>query len=59
MSRSEALKKTQAKHRETLRRVDLSFTAADAELFAKLEARAQETGQSLNAVIKEALRGLL
>lgn len=52
MSRSEALKRTQRKHAETLRRCEITFTPADVYLYDKLKQRCEETGESVNTVLK-------
>lgn len=58
MSRSEALKATQARYQDKLKRVVIHFPPSEAPLYDKLQERAQTEQKSVNAVVKDLIREL-
>ncbi len=56
MSRSEALKASQKRHAEKIRRVELSFSASEMPLYDKLKEKAASEDKSVNAVVKELIK---
>lgn len=58
MGRSEALKATQRRHAEKLKRVEIQFSPSEATLYDKLQERAQREQKSVNAVVKDLIREL-
>ena len=57
--RTEALKEAQKRHRSGIKRVDVSFSSAETELYKKLLKYAEEKNVSVNNVVKTALNQML
>ena len=59
MSRTEALKNAQKRHRSGIKRVDVSFAETETELYQKLLKYAEKENVSVNNAVKTALSEML
>lgn len=57
MSRTQSLKEAQKRHASKLKRVEITFTPEDMELYEKLKERCEHEDVSMNNIIKSILKG--
>lgn len=58
MSRTQSLKEAQKRHVSKLKRVEITFTLEEMELYEKLKERCVIKDTSMNNLIKEILKGV-
>jgi DNA replication initiation complex subunit (GINS family) len=57
MSRTQSLKEAQKRHASKLRRVEITFTPEEMELYEELKERCEREDVSMNNLIKNILKG--